>query len=206
VGCLPLLTLPAVLVAEVYMLIWVAGQVGWGWALLGLLASSAVGGMLVRAAGFATMLRVREALARGEAPGRPLFDGALLLVAGALFAFPGYLTDALGLLLLLPPVRWVLFAWIGSLAVRNRRGPGGMGGPGGAPGPGAGPGRPHVFVWTWGGRGGAGPGRHPAGGPPSGGVIDAEWTEVKDAPPRGTPGALPPGEPDADASGSRRDS
>ncbi len=174
-GCLPLLIVPAMLVAEYYAIVWVAAQVGWGFTLLGLLAPMAFGGLLVRTAGLAAALHVRDALQRGEAPGRTLFDGACLLAAGSLFAFPGFLTDVLALLLLLPPVRWLLFAWIGGRVSRLRRAPG-------SPGMGSartgGPGGPNVFVWTAQGRYTAGPAAAPRQSHQPGEVIDAEWTEV----------------------------
>ncbi len=174
-GCLAFLALPALLVGEIYAFVWVAEQIGWIWALIGLFASMSLGGSLVRQAGFQAMTRARDALNRGEAPARSLFDGACLLAAGALFVFPGFLTDAVAVLLLLPPVRWVLFL-LASGGARRRRAAGPMGGPGAGPAGGVFGGRPHVFVWS----SGTTPPPRPSnrGSPPPEGVIDAEWTEV----------------------------
>jgi UPF0716 protein FxsA len=49
--------------------------------------------------------RARARINGGQAPGRELIDGVLVLCAGALLVVPGFITDCLGILLLLPPVR-----------------------------------------------------------------------------------------------------
>jgi len=196
VGCLPLLIVPAALVGEFYVLAWVAGQIGWLWAILALIGSMSLGGTLVRIAGLQAMVSARESMRRGEGLGRSMFDGACLLAAGALFVFPGFATDAVAILLLLPPVRWALFHLLGGRAGRGAMagaGPFGGAGPQGG-GFSRGPG---VFVWTWsagrpGGRGAPGGPAHPRTGGGPGGVIDAEWTEVRDGPP-GDQRALPGG-------------
>jgi UPF0716 protein FxsA len=55
--------------------------------------------------GLNTWRRAQRQVDAGVVPGRELVDGALILLAGALLLAPGFITDALGLLLLLPPVR-----------------------------------------------------------------------------------------------------
>lgn len=109
IGCLPLLLLLALPIAEVWAFVAVGRQVGWLESVLALVAAGMLGGAIVRTQGLATGLRLREALARGEAPGRVLFDGACRLAAGVLLMVPGFLTDAVAILLLLPPVRWLTF-------------------------------------------------------------------------------------------------
>lgn len=197
-GCLLVLAVPALFVAEFYTFLAAGERIGWGFAILLVMASMMIGWSLVQRAGLQAMSRARDAMNRGQAPARSLFDGACLLGAGALLVFPGFLSDAVAILLLLPPVRWLLFR----LASR----PGIPTGPGGfASGPGAGPvggfgGRPKVFVWRWTSTHGPASPPPPHGRGPSGhgGIIDAEWTEV---PEEGTPSgngggkALPPGEP-----------
>jgi UPF0716 protein FxsA len=193
VGCLAFLALPALLIGEIYAFVWVAGQIGWIWALIALVASMSLGGSLVRQAGFQAMTRARDALNRGEAPARSLFDGACLLAAGALFVFPGFLTDVVAILLLLPPARWVLFRLLSGGARRRAAAPRGpMGGSGAGPAGGVFGGRPHVFVWS---SGSTPPPRPSNRGTPSPeGVIDAEWTEVpEDGGPDGQRG-LPAGD------------
>ncbi len=65
-----------------------------------------IGLLLVRAEGRHTMARLQRKLAQGTPPTDELLDGALLLVAGALMLTPGYLTDLIGLLFVLPPTRY----------------------------------------------------------------------------------------------------
>ena len=94
--------------AELYVLIRV-GQVIGALPTIGLLiAVSVVGAWLVKREGFATLARVRERIEAGQVPGREIVDGVLILFAGALLVSPGFLTDAVGVLLLLPPVRAAL--------------------------------------------------------------------------------------------------
>ena len=188
-GCLALLALPALLVAEIYTIVWVAVEIDWAWTLILLFISMSVGGSLVRSAGSRTMLRARDVLNRGEVPAQPLFDGVCLLAAGALFVFPGFLTDIAAIVLLLPPARWVLFKlFVAGVQRRaSQRGDrSGAGQSGGAFG-----GRPHVFVWSSGGS--ARPPRRPTRSPASpDGVIDAEWTDVEDGTNGGVLRNLPP--------------
>jgi UPF0716 protein FxsA len=96
---IPLLELAIII--QVGQLIGVAGTI------VSLLAISLVGAALVKHEGLRAVMRLREALAEGRWPGAEVVDGALLLFAGALLLTPGYFTDAVGLLLLLPPSRAV---------------------------------------------------------------------------------------------------
>ena len=70
-----------------------------------LIVVSVVGAWLVKRQGLGVLRRIRLQQQAGQVPGAAVFDGALIVVAGALLLFPGFVTDALGLLLLLPPVR-----------------------------------------------------------------------------------------------------
>lgn len=70
-----------------------------------LLVISIVGAWLVKRQGLAVVRRIREQQQAGQVPAAALIDGALILVAGVLLLTPGFVTDAAGLLLLLPPVR-----------------------------------------------------------------------------------------------------
>ena len=70
-----------------------------------LLLVSVVGAWLVKRQGLGVLRRIRDQQQAGQVPAAAVFDGALILVAGVLLVFPGFVTDAMGLLLLLPPVR-----------------------------------------------------------------------------------------------------
>jgi UPF0716 protein FxsA len=75
-----------------------------------LLLSSIVGGWLMKREGLGVLRRMQGAVAAGRVPGKELADAALILFGGALMVAPGFLTDVLGMLLLLPPVRAVVRA------------------------------------------------------------------------------------------------
>lgn len=68
-------------------------------------ASGVLGAMLLRFQGFGVMNRIRRELDAGGDPGRELAHGAMMLLAGVLLLVPGFVTDIIGLALLLPPVR-----------------------------------------------------------------------------------------------------
>ncbi len=70
-----------------------------------LIVVSVVGGWLVKREGLGVVRRISTATSAGRVPGRELADGALILLAGALLITPGFLSDLLGIALLLPPVR-----------------------------------------------------------------------------------------------------
>lgn len=94
-----------VALAEMLTFFWVGDRIGLGWALGLALATALVGSYLVRRAGLSVWRRIRHKLNGSELPGRELSDGAAILVAGAFLISPGFITDTLGFLLLLPVVR-----------------------------------------------------------------------------------------------------
>jgi UPF0716 protein FxsA len=104
VGLLFLLFVVVPLV-ELYVLVAVAGAIGVFPALAILLGVSFLGVWLVKREGIGVLRRMQETLARGEMPANEMIDGGLLVVAGAMCLVPGFVTDAFGLLLILPPVR-----------------------------------------------------------------------------------------------------
>ncbi len=119
-------------IIEIYLIIQVGGAIG-GWNTIGLLVlDSIIGAWLVRREGFSILAQVQMSLAKGKAPTNELIDGMLVLFAGALMLTPGFLTDGLGLLLLIPPTRAVVRNAVkGRLAGRVQIGgfgPGGFGG------------------------------------------------------------------------------
>ncbi|MDI6027481.1 membrane protein FxsA [Corticibacterium sp. UT-5YL-CI-8] len=67
--------------------------------------SSVVGVLLLRVQGFGVMTRIRAALAAEQDPSREVIHGVMILLAGLLLVIPGFITDIIGLLLFLPPVR-----------------------------------------------------------------------------------------------------
>lgn len=101
-----------------------------------LLLMSLLGGWLMKREGMATLRRFQTKLSTGELPEKELVDGFLILFGGALMLTPGFLSDLLGISLLLPPVRAVIRrAVIGQVTKRISFG---IPGVGRRPGPGRG--------------------------------------------------------------------
>jgi len=99
------LLLVVVPVAEFSALIWVAQQIGVLPMLVLLFAVSIFGAALAKRVGLEVWRRFRATLAAGDIPSGEVFDGALVLIAAAILLVPGFITDFIGLLLLVPFVR-----------------------------------------------------------------------------------------------------
>lgn len=87
-----------------------------------MLVISLGGAWLVKRQGVGTLARMRAELDDGRVPTGPMTDGGLLAVAGFLLLVPGFVTDAFGLLLLLPPVRAGVRKWLGRRFTVRARG------------------------------------------------------------------------------------
>jgi len=92
-------------VAELYVIIKVGELIGVVPTLILLLADALLGSMLLKHQGRNAWRRFNQALAERRFPGREVVDGALIIVGGTLLLTPGFLTDIVGLFLLLPPTR-----------------------------------------------------------------------------------------------------
>ncbi len=92
-------------IAELYVIIKVGEAIGLLPTLLLLLADAVLGSMLLRHQGRAAWIRFNRALAEGRLPHKEVLDGVLVIMGGALLLTPGFLTDILGLILLIPPTR-----------------------------------------------------------------------------------------------------
>lgn len=108
--------------AEMATFFWVESQIGLGWALGIAVATALIGSALVRRAGLAVIGRLRRKVNEGQLPGRELSDGAAVLVAGAFLISPGFLTDTLGFLLLVPAVRAQVYRYVSSRISNGWRG------------------------------------------------------------------------------------
>jgi UPF0716 protein FxsA len=115
---------------EIYVAVQVAHAIGFGWMLLALVAAGFLGLYVMRRAGASWWRALRGRSGDGTNPdGRAAAASALLFVAGLLLFLPGFVSDALGLLLLLPPVRGLLQAGTAAWFVRrftSVTGPGGV--------------------------------------------------------------------------------
>ena len=103
---------------ELYLLIQVGSEIGALSTIALSVFTAILGSLLVRVQGFSVLLRVRTLLDHGETPALEVLDGALLLIAGLMLLLPGFLTDGLGFLLLIPPVRqWLIRRFVQGLVV-----------------------------------------------------------------------------------------
>ncbi|MCC5872714.1 MAG: FxsA family protein [Gammaproteobacteria bacterium] len=117
-------------VLELYVLIRVGQWLG-AWPTVGLVfLTAAVGITLLRQQGFSTLRTVQARLEAGELPARQLVEGLVLVVGGALFLAPGFITDIFGFACLLPPTRRRMAAflmargvWLVQAGVRQGAGP-----------------------------------------------------------------------------------
>ena len=161
-------------IAELYVIIQVGNAIGVGPTLFLLLADALLGSLLLRHQGRAAWIRFNRALAEGRVPHKEVFDGVLIIFGGALLITPGFLTDILGLIFLIPPTR-ALIRRVSARFVRRRLALGGAVWSFGtsARGPGPSP-RPAP-------NGPAGPGRRPGPDDPFG------WEEPPAAPRRTRP-------------------
>ena len=100
-----LVALVVVPLAEIYVLIQVGQVIGAWWTIALLVADSLIGGWLIRREGGRAWRALNTALQSGRMPARELADGALIVFGGALMLSPGFVTDALGILLILPVTR-----------------------------------------------------------------------------------------------------
>jgi UPF0716 protein FxsA len=108
---LPLVLLFIVVpIAELFVIIQVGQAIGIGWTIAILIADSILGSVLMRSQGRAAWRRFNDATRAGRIPAREVLDGVLVIFGGALLLTPGFLSDILGLLLLLPPTRAVVRA------------------------------------------------------------------------------------------------
>jgi UPF0716 protein FxsA len=118
VGVLVLLFL-VVPLAELYVII----QVGQAFGALNTIALlifiSATGAWLVKREGMNVWKRFQRQVEAGAVPGKEIADGVMILFAGALLMSPGFLTDVLGIALLLPPVRAVVRGMLMKQAARR---------------------------------------------------------------------------------------
>lgn len=133
-------------IAELYVIIQVGQAIGIWPTLAILVLDGFVGAALARTQGRTAWMRFNRALAEGRVPARETFDGAMIILGGALLLAPGFITDIVGFALLIPPTR-ALMRTVAARLARNRISFGwttagwpdaaGRGGPrGGEPGPG----------------------------------------------------------------------
>jgi UPF0716 protein FxsA len=170
-----LLALIVTPLAEIAAFIEIGGLIGLWPTLITVVATAVIGSILLRHQGLRTLKEIQRQLNQGKVPVDEMLGGLCLFAAGLLLLTPGFITDAVGFALLIPPVRLLVArrirARMGERIVVGGARPGGPfpGGPSGS-GPGPGPGTP-----PQGRPGGARPGE----------VIEGSYETVEDEPPGG---------------------
>lgn len=120
----------AVPIAELYLIIKIGAAIGVLPTIALLIADSMLGAALMRSQGRAVWLRFRAVLAEGRVPGGEVMDGVLVIFGGALLLTPGFLSDVLGFVLLLPPTRALVRRTIARRFAGHLAASGGLGGRG----------------------------------------------------------------------------
>jgi len=108
-GGLFLLILILLPVIEISLFIYVGGMIGPGLTIVLIIASAMLGLSIMRRQGVAVVASAQRAQAEGRAPVAEVGNGIAILLAGLLLLIPGFLTDALGLVLLLQLIRSLIF-------------------------------------------------------------------------------------------------
>ena len=121
-------------IAELAVLIQIGQLIGIWWTIALLVVDAILGSLLARSQGRSVWRRFNEAIQAGRPPAREVMDGALVLFGGALLLTPGFLSDILGVFLLLPPTRALVRAvlvrrfagrMVASMRAPRAAGPGG---------------------------------------------------------------------------------
>ena len=109
---MPLLLFIIVPLIELYFIIVVGGAIGAFWTVLLVVVTAIVGVNLLRTQGMNTLTRAQRNMAQGQIPAMEMMEGIALAVAGVLLITPGFLTDAIGFLCLMPASRQAIIRYI----------------------------------------------------------------------------------------------
>jgi UPF0716 protein FxsA len=99
-------------IAEITVFVLVGSQIGVLPTLALVILTAVAGSILLRWQGLTAMTRIQTELAAGRVPGKELVNGVMILLAGMLLMTPGFVTDVLGLLLFVPPIRDLVWRFL----------------------------------------------------------------------------------------------
>ena len=97
---------------ELYVIIAVGEEIGAFWTVILVLLTAVIGVNLLRIQGMSTLMRAQRNMAQGAIPAMEMIEGVALAVAGVLLITPGFITDSIGFLLLLPVSRQAIIRYI----------------------------------------------------------------------------------------------
>jgi UPF0716 protein FxsA len=106
-------------VVEIYILIQVGQVIGALWTILLVVLTAVIGVHLLKSQGLSTLSRAQQKMNSGEMPAQELLEGFALVIAGAFLLTPGFFTDALGFLLLIPHTRVLIMKSLASRLVAS---------------------------------------------------------------------------------------
>lgn len=98
---------------ELFLFAKIGSKIGLPATLVVIIITGALGAWLTKIQGLRTYAKFQRASAEGRLPHNEVIDGLIILVAGAVLLTPGFLTDAVGFSLLVPPIRAVVRNWLG---------------------------------------------------------------------------------------------
>lgn len=99
---------------EITLFVQIGGAIGLGWTLFTVIVTALLGSWMVRSQGAQAMLNLRTSFSNLQDPTEPLAHGAMILFSGALLITPGFFTDFIGFLLLVPTVRSAAYRYLKS--------------------------------------------------------------------------------------------
>ncbi|MBU1175197.1 MAG: FxsA family protein [Alphaproteobacteria bacterium] len=97
---------------EIGLFILLGQAIGLWPTLLGVVVTAVIGSAIIRSQGLSLIADIQRHMQSGRLPAMQLFEGLLVGIAGALLLTPGYFTDTIGFLLLVPPLRQALYAFL----------------------------------------------------------------------------------------------
>ena len=109
---MPLLLFIAVPLIELYFIIVIGQMIGALWTVFLVVLSAIIGVSLLRIQGMSTLTRAQRNMAQGQIPAMEMMEGIALAVAGVLLITPGFITDSIGLLCLIPATRQAIIRYI----------------------------------------------------------------------------------------------
>lgn len=111
-GRILFLTFMVIPLIEIAFFVIIGNAIGLWPTLAGVLITAIVGSLVLRYQGMAVFNEIRGQMGRGQLPARALADAALIGAGGLMLLLPGYFSDIIGILLLLPPVRSAIYAFL----------------------------------------------------------------------------------------------
>ncbi|UOQ86272.1 FxsA family protein [Gracilibacillus salinarum] len=97
-----ILVVPAL---EIGIFVWAGGYIGPWWLILFIIFTGVLGAWLAKQQGMETIRKAQESMRMGYPPQETIFDGICILIGGVVLLTPGFITDAIGFLLLVPVTR-----------------------------------------------------------------------------------------------------